>query len=234
MTQDERTIKLVGEQGIEKLHSKKISVLGIGGVGGYVVEALVRAGINHIVLIDHDVVTKSNINRQIIALHSTVGLSKVEVMKKRLLDIRPSLEIETYQDFYLPNQNKEFMFSMSDYIVDCIDTITAKIAIAKYCEDFAVPVISCMGTGNKLEANNFHIDDIYQTSICPLAKVMRRELKKQGVKKLKVLYSKATIMTTDKDDTTRKQTPGSISFVPSVAGLLIANEVVKDILEMED
>ena len=231
MIQDERTIKVIGNKGLEKLSNKKVCVFGVGGVGGFCIEALVRAGIQQLVIIDHDIISESNINRQIIAKHSTIGLSKVEVMKKNLLDIRPNLKIVIYQNFYLPDQNQETMFNDCDYIIDCIDTISAKIALASYCEQHKIPLISSMGTGNKLDANQFKIADIYQTSICPLAKVMRRELKKRGVNQLKVLYSTAEVLKIDKHDNERKQAPGSISFVPSVAGLLLAQEVILDLLK---
>lgn len=223
--QDERTIKVIGEDAYNKIQSKHVVVFGLGGVGGYVVEGLVRAGIKHFTLIDHDIVSESNLNRQIIALNSTIGQKKVEVIKKRMLDIRKDCDINTYDIFYLPENNLVDLFDGVDYIIDAIDTITAKIDLVLKAKELNIPIISCMGTGNKIQPELLEVSDIYKTEMCPVCKVMRRELKKRHVKKLKVVYSK------EKPVSTHTRTPGSISFVPSVAGLIIASEVIRDIIE---
>ena len=218
-----RTRLLIGEDGIDKLHKSRVAVFGIGGVGGYVCEALVRSGVSSFDLIDKDVVSVSNINRQIIALHSTVGRPKVEVMKERMLDINPSVNVNTYECFFLPENADDFPFEEYDYVIDAVDTVTAKIELIMRCKKLGIPVISSMGAGNKLDASAFEVSDIYKTSVCPLAKVMRRERKKRGVKELKVVYSK-------ENPVTNSRPPGSVAFVPSTAGLIIAGEVVRDLI----
>ncbi len=231
-----RTAMLLGEEAIEKLKSSRVAVFGIGGVGGYVAEALVRAGVGTLNLIDNDVVCESNLNRQIIATRSAIGQPKVEVMASRIKDINPKCKVNVHQCFYLPETAGQFDFSKYDYVVDAIDTVTGKIQLVMQAKAAGVPIISCMGTGNKLDPTRLEIADIYKTSVCPLAKVMRRELKTRGVDSLKVLYSKEEprkpVITYESDvPETRRATPGSVSFVPSVAGLIIAGEVVKDIIE---
>ena len=218
-----RSRLLIGEDGIDKLHKSRVAVFGIGGVGGYVCEALVRSGVSSFDLIDKDVVSVSNINRQIIALHSTVGRPKVEVMKERMLDINPSVNVNTYERFFLPENADDFPFEEYDYVIDAVDTVTAKIELIMRCKELGIPVISSMGAGNKLDASAFEVSDIYKTSVCPLAKVMRRELKKRGIKELKVVYSK-------ENPVTNSRPPGSVAFVPSTAGLIIAGEVVRDLI----
>lgn len=225
-----RTEKLIGKDAIEKLASCRVAIFGIGGVGSYVMEALARSGVGHFDLIDNDTVNITNLNRQIIATHDTIGKFKVDVAKKRILGINPKAEVSVYKTFYLPENSYQFDFSSYDYVIDAVDTVTAKIEIIVNAETRNIPVISCMGTGNKLNPTLFEITDIYKTSVCPLAKVMRRELKKRGVKKLKVLYSKEEPIKQD-IDSGEKPTPASISFVPSVAGLIIAGEVIKDLIE---
>ena len=221
-----RTETLIGKEAVKKLAKTRVAVFGIGGVGGYVVEALTRAGVGTIDLIDNDDVNITNINRQIIALHSTIGKSKVEVAKERILDINPEIKVNTYKAFYTPETSKNFDFSKYDYIVDAIDSVTGKIELVLKAQDANTPIISCLGTGNKLHPEMFEISDIYKTSVCPLAKVMRTELKKRGVKKLKVVYSKETPI-----KQSGQRIPASISFVPPVAGLIIAGEVIKDLIK---
>ena len=199
----------------------------MGGVGSFALEGLVRAGIGNLVLIDNDCVELTNLNRQILATHKTIGKPKVEIAKQRILDINPNANVEIHQEFFMP-ETEGILDDSIDYIVDCIDTVTAKIELVVRAERLNIPIISCMGTGNKLEPTRFEVADIYKTSICPLAKVMRKELRNRGVKKLKVVYSKEEPIKSNKKD--RNQVPGSISFVPSVAGLIIAGEVVKTIL----
>ena len=225
-----RTELLIGKEGIEKLKNAKVAIFGIGGVGSYVVEGLARAGIGSFILIDNDNVSESNINRQIIATTKTVGMSKVEVAKKRILEINPEANIEIYQEFFMP-ETKGIIDSTITYIIDAIDTVTAKIELVQRANNLNIPIISCMGTGNKIDPTQFQITDIYKTSVCPLAKVMRKELKSRGIKKLKVLYSKEEPKKIHNSNNTEKRVPASISFVPSVAGLIIAGEVVKDILK---
>ena len=223
---------LVGEDNIQKLNQSHVIVFGVGGVGGYVVEALVRSGIGHITIVDNDVVSLSNLNRQIIATQETIGQKKVDVMKKRILSIHPECEVTTLDMFYLPETADQIDLSQYDYVVDAIDTITSKIELAVRC-DQKIPLISSMGTGNKMNPALLQVSDIYKTSVCPLAKVMRRELKKRRVKYLKVVYSQELPMKPfASDEITHKRTiPGSTAFVPSSAGLLIASEVVKDLLK---
>ncbi|MBE5753537.1 MAG: tRNA threonylcarbamoyladenosine dehydratase [Clostridiales bacterium] len=227
-----RTQALIGKSAVEKLKQSRVAVFGIGGVGGYVAEALARSGIGEIDLIDSDKVSISNMNRQIVALHSTVGKYKTEVMADRIKDINPNAKVNVYNIFYLPETEKEFDFSCYDYIVDAVDTVSAKLSIVERAYALDVPVISSMGAGNKLDPTAFEVEDIYKTSVCPLAKVMRRELKKRGVEKLKVVYSKEEPKLSELIDAeTGKRAPASISFVPSVVGLIIASEVVKDLIK---
>ena len=227
-----RTEALIGKNAVEKLKNKRVAVFGIGGVGGYVVEALARCGVGTIDLIDSDVVSESNINRQIIALYSTIGRFKTEVMAERIKDVNPACKVNVYNVFYLPETADQFDFSCYDYVVDAVDTVTAKLSIIERAKTAKIPVISSMGTGNKLDPTFFEVADIYQTSVCPLAKVMRRELKKRGIESLKVVYSKEEPKSQGViDEKTRKSAPASISFVPPVAGLILAGEVVKDLIE---
>lgn len=217
MEEFERTEQLLGS--LEKLNNAHVAVFGVGGVGGYVVEALVRSGVGEITVVDKDVVSLSNINRQIIALHSTVGMPKVEAIKARALDINPSVKVNTYEMFFLPETASSFDFSVFDYVVDCVDTVAAKIEIAVRAKEAGVPVISAMGAGNKLDPTLFEVADIYSTSVCPLCRVMRKELKSRGIDSLKVVYSK--------EEPIRTEGVGSVAFVPSVMGLIIAGEVIK-------
>ena len=230
-----RTAMLLGEEGIDRLQTKRVAVFGIGGVGGHVVEALARSGVGALDLIDNDVVSVSNINRQIIATYDTVGRYKTEVMKERILSINPECKVTIYNTFYLPEERDKFPFTEYDYIVDAIDTVTAKIDLAVLSQELSIPLISSMGTGNKLDPSQFEITDIYKTSICPLAKVMRKELKERGVKKLKVIYSKEEarkplpLEEEAQNENKRCATPGSTAFVPAVAGLMIAGEVIREL-----
>lgn len=219
-----RTELLIGKENVERLGRARVAVFGVGGVGGYAVEALVRSGVGTLDLIDADVVSLSNVNRQIIATEKTVGRAKVDVAKERALEINPDIKVNTCKIFYLPETAGQFDFTLYDYVVDAIDTVTGKLGLIMQAKEAGVPVISCMGAGNKLDAAAFRVEDIYKTSVCPLAKVMRRELKKRGVKDLKVVYSK--------EEPVKKgnQIPGSIAFVPPAAGLILAGEVVKDLL----
>lgn len=227
-----RTALLLGEEAIEKLNNSKVAIFGIGGVGGYVVEALCRSGVGALELIDNDVVSLSNINRQIIALHSTVGKLKTEVMKERLLDINKDIKVTTRNEFFLPEVSHGFDFASYDYIVDAIDTVSGKIELAVKAQEAGTPIISSMGAGNKLDPTAFEVEDIYKTSVCPLARVMRVELRKRGVKKLKVVYSKEQALKPCGDNSEgKKRVPGSVAFVPSVAGLIIAGEVIKDLIK---
>jgi len=224
----ERTAYLIGAEGVELLGKKHVALFGVGGVGGYVAEALGRSGIGALTLVDKDTVSVSNINRQIIATYDTVGQQKTEVMATRLRSINQELRIECRNCFFLPETADEFDFTRYDYVVDAVDTVTAKLELVKRAQEAGVPIISCMGTGNKLDPGKFEITDISKTSVCPLAKVMRRELKKRGVTGLKVLYSKEEPIKHEEG-----AVPGSISFVPPVAGLMIAGEVIKDLLREE-
>lgn len=223
-----RTEKLIGKDAIDILKNSRVAVFGIGGVGGHTAEALARSGVGSIDIIDNDTVSITNINRQIIATHSVLGRPKTEVMKERLIDINPKINIEVFNTFFLPENSKEFDFSQYDYIVDAVDTVTAKIELVMKAGENNTPIISSMGTGNKLNPTAFEVSDIYKTSVCPLAKVMRYELKKRGIKKLKVVYSKEEPI---KDKNNPDRFPASIAFVPSVAGLIIASEVVKDLIK---
>lgn len=227
-----RTAMLIGESAIKKLNNSRVALFGIGGVGGFTAEALARAGIGHFDLIDNDTVSITNLNRQIIALHSTVGKFKTEVMRDRILDINPNAEVIIHNCFYLPETKVDFDFTKYDYVVDAVDTVTAKLSIIEESKKADVPIISSMGTGNKLNPTMLEVADISKTSVCPLAKVMRYELKKRGIKRVKVVYSKENPLTPlfDTDENiTKRITPGSISFVPSAAGLIIASEVIKDL-----
>ncbi len=239
MDQFSRSRLLLGEAGIDILKDAKVAVFGVGGVGGFVVEALARTGVGHFVLVDNDTVCLTNINRQIIATHSTVGRYKTEVMRDRILDINPQADVEVRNCFYLPENADEFDFSEYSYVVDAVDTVTAKLEIIMRAKSANVPVISSMGAGNKLDPTKFEVADIYKTSVCPLAKVMRYECKKRGIKKLKVVYSteqarKPMNETSDEQPAAgRRSTPGSLAFVPSAAGLIIAGEVVKDLTKVK-
>ena len=250
LNQFSRTELLIGKEGVEKLHKAKVAIFGIGGVGSFVVEGLVRAGVENFILVDDDKVCLTNLNRQIIATRKTVGKYKVDVAKERILEINPNAKVETIQEFFMP-ESKEILDKTVDYIVDCVDTVTAKIELVVRANKLNIPIISCMGTGNKLDPTKFEVTDIYKTTICPLAKVMRKELRARGVKNLKVVYSKEEPIKLDdnlecsckngcicppgtkRKCTARNQVPSSISFVPSVAGLIIAGEVIKDIINQE-
>lgn len=226
-----RTQLLLGAESMERLHNSRVAVFGVGGVGGYVVEALARSGIGTLDLIDNDTVCLSNINRQIIATHETLGKYKVDVAKERILSINPKAVVHTYPTFFLPETAEQFPFSDYDYVVDAIDTVTGKIELVMQAKKAGVPVISSMGAGNKLDPTAFEVTDIYKTSVCPLAKVMRRELKKRGISSLKVVYSKEKPLVPEgaKEEEGRKKTPGSTAFVPSVVGLIIGGEVVREL-----
>lgn len=229
MEQFSRTELLLGADGLQKLHNAHVAVFGVGGVGGYVVEALARCGVGAFTLIDPDRVSESNINRQIFALHSTVGQYKTWAAKSRVLDIFPDCKVQTKEIFYLP-ENEEIDFSTFDYVVDAVDTVSAKLAIIERAKAANVPVISAMGAGNKIDPTRFEVSDLAKTTVCPLARVMRRELKKRGVEHVKVVYSKEEpqpVKATDEE--TGKPVPASIAYVPSVAGLILAAEVVKDL-----
>jgi len=232
-----RTDMLFGKGSSEKLKSKIVAVFGAGGVGGYCIEALVRSGVGTIEVIDNDKVSESNINRQIIATEKTIGMKKTEAIKRRAEEINSEVNIIPRDLFYSPETESLFDFSSYDYVVDAIDTVTGKISLAKNCYEKGVKIISSMGCGNKIHPEMFKVADIYKTSVCPLAKVMRRELKARGVKKLKVVYSEEEAITPcfqpESEVTAKKQTPASCAFVPGVAGLIIAGEVIKDLLEIE-
>jgi tRNA A37 threonylcarbamoyladenosine dehydratase len=247
LNQFSRTELLLGEEGMEKLYNSRVAVFGIGGVGGYVVEALVRSGVGEIDIFDDDKVCLTNLNRQLIATRETVGKYKVEVMKERALAINPNVVINAHNCFYMPDNADEYDFSEYSYIVDAIDTVTGKLEIIMRANALNIPVISCMGAGNKLDASKFEVADIYETTMCPLARTMRRELKKRGVKKLKVVYSKEKPIrpiedmriscrshcicppNTARKCTERRDIPGSTAFVPAVAGLIAAGEVIRDL-----
>lgn len=251
LNQFSRSQLLLGKEAMEKLQKSRVAVFGIGGVGGYVCEALVRSGVEAFDLIDDDKVCLTNLNRQIIATRKTVGKYKADVMKERMLEINPDVEVNVHRCFFLPENAEDFSFEKYDYVVDAVDTVTAKLEIVMQAKKKQVPVISCMGAGNKLDASAFRVSDIYKTKMCPLAKAMRRELKKRGVKELKVVYSeeKPTRPLEDMSIscrshcicppgakhkcTERRDIPGSVAFVPSVAGLIIAGEVVKDLTYIE-
>ncbi|MCI8471267.1 MAG: tRNA threonylcarbamoyladenosine dehydratase [Clostridia bacterium] len=248
LNQFSRTELLIGKDGIEKLQNAKVAIFGIGGVGSFVVEGLVRAGIGNFILVDDDTVCLTNLNRQIIATKKTIGKPKVEVAKERILEINPHANVEIYQEFFMPN-SEEILDDTVNYVVDSVDTVTAKIELVIRANKLNIPIISSMGTGNKLDPTKFEVTDIYKTIVCPLAKVMRKELRMRGIKELKVVYSKEEPIIPDESlncscktecicpsgmtrkSTTRNQILGSISFVPSVAGLIIAGEVIKDIIK---
>ena len=247
LNQFSRTQLLFGEKGMEKLYQARVAVFGIGGVGGYTVEALARSGVGELDLIDDDRVCLTNVNRQIFATRKTIGQYKVDAAEERILEINPNAVLHKYKTFYAPQTAEQFDFSRYDYIVDAIDTVTGKLELVEQAEKAGVPVISSMGAGNKVDPTAFEVADIYETSVCPLARIMRHELKKRGIKKLKVVYSKEPAMTpiddmsiscrthcicppgTARKCTQRRQVPGSNAFVPSVVGLIIAGEVVKDL-----
>ena len=251
LNQFSRTQLLLGTEAMEKLKRARVAVFGIGGVGGYVCEALVRSGVGAFDLVDDDKVCLTNLNRQIIATRKTVGKYKVEVMRERILEINPDCDVRVHQCFYLPETADQFNFSDYDYVVDAVDTVTAKVTLVLEAQKAGVPIISCMGAGNKLDASALEVADIYDTSVCPLARVMRAELRKRGVKHLKVVYSKEPALTpiddmtiscgthcicppdTARKCTQRRQVPGSNAFVPAAAGLIIAGEVVRDIANGE-
>jgi tRNA A37 threonylcarbamoyladenosine dehydratase len=251
LTQFSRTELLLGKESMERLAEARVAVFGIGGVGGYVCEALARSGVGAFDLVDDDKVCLTNLNRQIIATRKTVGKYKIDVMRERILDINPKADVRLHNCFFLPENTDEFPFEEYDYIVDAVDTVTAKLALVMKAQETGVPIISSMGAGNKMEASMFRVADIYDTKVCPLAKVMRRELKKRGVKKLKVVYSEEKPIAPVADMsiscrtncicppgaahkcTERRTIPGSMAFVPSVVGLIIAGEVVKDLIDWE-
>ena len=234
MKEFSRTELLIKKEGIETLQNSTVAIFGVGGVGGFVVEALVRAGIGTIHIVDHDTVSISNLNRQIIATHQTIDRKKVDVMKERILSINPYCNVKIYDDFFLPETANHFPFDEFDYIVDAVDTVTAKIKLVEISQEKKIPIISSMGTGNKLHPEMLEITDVFKTSVCPLAKVMRKELKDRGIKKLKVCYSKEIPLKplVSEEVTNKRSTPGSISFVPSTAGLLIAGEIIRDICSL--
>ncbi len=237
LNQFSRTQLLIGKNALDILQKSHVAIFGIGGVGGFVVEALARSGIGEFDLIDNDKVCLTNLNRQIIATRSTVGKYKVEVMKERILDINPDAKVNTFNCFYLPETKNQFDFKNYDYVVDAVDTVTAKIQLILQAKQADTKIISCMGAGNKLDPTKFEVADISKTSVCPLARVMRQECKKRGIKDVKVIYSKEKPirpledMSISCEDTQRRSIPGSIAFVPSVAGLIIASEVVKDLIK---
>jgi len=229
-----RTQMLLGRSAVEKLQKARVAVFGIGGVGGYTVEALARSGIGQIDVIDNDTISVSNINRQILATHSTVGLPKVEAARRRILDINPDCVVRLHQVFYTPETAGQFDFSQYDYIVDAIDTVTGKLQLVQRAMEAGTPIICCMGTGNKLDAAAFEVADISKTTMCPLARIMRKELSKRGIKHLKVVYSKEEALTptgweAEAAALGKRQIPGSVAFVPGAAGLILAGEVIKDI-----
>ena len=231
-----RTEILLGKAAVAKLQQARVAVFGVGGVGGYTVEALARCGVGQLDLIDSDTVSISNINRQILATHSTVGMLKVAAAKARVLDINPECNVRTYPIFYLPETAEQFDFTAYDYIVDCIDTVTGKLQLVERAVAVGTPIICSMGTGNKLDPAAFQVADISKTSMCPLARIMRKELKKRGINHLKVVYSQEEALTPDVDPeelarTGKRQIPGSVAFVPGAAGLILAGEVVKDLIK---
>ena len=231
-----RTQLLLGQPAMEKLHNARVAVFGLGGVGGYVVEALARSGVGALDLIDHDTISPTNINRQLLALHSTIGTSKAEAAKNRVLDINPQCKVTMHETFYGPDTAALFDFTQYDYIVDAIDTVTAKLQLIARAKEAGTPILCCLGTGNKLDASKFQITDISKTSVCPLARIMRKECAKRGFKNVKVLFSTEDPIVSGGDTGEelpegRRSLPGSVAFVPSVAGLLIAGEVIKDLIK---
>lgn len=235
MDQYSRTRFLLGTEGMEKLKSARVAVFGLGGVGGYVVEALARCGVGALDLIDHDTISLTNLNRQLFATHDTIGMDKAQVAKNRVLAIDPSIQVNAIKAFYMPDTAADFDFTKYDYVVDAVDTVTAKLALITAAKTANVPIISSMGTGNKLDPTKFQVADISKTSICPLARIMRKECAKRGIKNVKVLFSTEDAIKPQCDSAEempegRRALPGSVSFVPSVAGLIIAGEVVKDLI----
>ena len=235
LEQFSRTALLLGTEALEKLSRCRVAVFGVGGVGGYCVEALARAGVGALDLIDNDTVSLSNLNRQIIALHSTLGRPKVEVAAERVRDINPSCRVAAHQVFYLPETHDRFQFRDYDYVVDAIDTVKGKLSLAEQTQEAGVPVISAMGAGNKLDPTRFQVADIYETSVCPLARVIRTECRKRGIRQLKVVYSQelplAPAETAEAaENVSRRSVPGSVSYVPSVVGLILAGEVIRDLI----
>lgn len=243
-----RSELLLGQKALDTLRRSRVAVFGIGGVGSFTVEALARTGVGHFVLVDDDLVCLTNLNRQLLALHSTVGRPKVEVMAERIRDINPAAEVETFKTFYLPENADAFDLSRYDYVVDAVDTVSAKVELAVRARQAGVPLVSCMGAGNKLDPTRFEVADLFATSVCPLCKVMRKELKRRGVDSLKVVYSREEPLEPDESSavscragcvcpkdsprtcTVRRRIPGSVAFVPSVAGLILAGEVVRDLI----
>lgn len=228
-----RTALLLGSEAVERLSEKRVAVFGVGGVGGYIAEALARSGVGSIDVIDNDTISESNINRQIIALSTNVGKSKALAVKERILQINPDCNVREYEKFFLPENADEFDFECYDYVADAIDTVSGKIALVMKCREKNVPVISSMGAGNKLDPTKFEVTDIYKTTVCPLARVMRRELRKRGVEKLKVVYSTEPPVVPENVTfgENGKAVPGSCAFVPSVAGLIMAGEIIKDLVK---
>ena len=234
-----RTQLLLGTDGLEKLRNARVAVFGLGGVGGYAVEALARSGVGQLDLIDDDVINLTNLNRQVLALHSTIGMPKVEAAKRRILDIDPTIQVRTYQTFYLPETACEFDFSMYDYVVDAIDTVTGKLELIAQAKSAGVPIISCMGTGNKLDPADFRVSDISKTRGCALARIMRKECAKRGIKGVKVVWSEELPLEphidpsadpeSHREGSSRRALPGSTAFVPGVAGLIMAGEVIRDL-----
>lgn len=229
LNQFSRTELLIGKENIKKLNNSKVAVFGLGGVGSYVIEGLVRAGIGNFILVDNDIVDITNLNRQIIATRKTIGKPKVELTRERIHEINPDAKVEIFQEFFMP-ESQEMFDKTINYVVDAIDTVTAKIELVMRANKLSIPIISALGTGNKLDPTRFEVTDIYKTSICPLAKAMRKELRVRGIQKLKVVYSKEEPIKPEQLPN-MERVPGSISFVPSVAGLIIAREVVKDIID---
>ena len=233
----DRTELLLGAEAMEKLKNSQVAIFGLGGVGGYVAEALARSGVGALELVDHDTISESNLNRQLLALRSTIGMPKAEAAKARVLDINPHAQVVARQEFFGPDTAANFDFTQYDYVVDAIDTVTGKLALIAAAKQAGVPILCCMGTGNKLDAGKFQIADISKTSVCPLARIMRKECAKRGYKNIKVLYSTEDALTpalTEEDlaelPEGRRTIPGSVAFVPSVAGLLIAGEVIRDLI----
>lgn len=228
-----RTTMLLGEEAVGKLSRAHVAVFGLGGVGGYLTEALARSGIGKLTIFDHDIVSISNINRQAAALSSTIGCYKADVLRERCLDINPNMEVTAHRVFYLPENADDYDFSEFDYVADAVDTVTAKLLIIERAKAANVPVISCMGAGNKLDPSAFRAADISETSVCPLARVMRRELKKRGIDHVKVVYSTEPALSPEggEKDEFRRHPPGSCAFVPSVAGLIMAGEIIKDLVK---
>ena len=229
-----RTEMLIGNDGLEKLKDSKVAVFGLGGVGSFVCEGLARSGVGNFVLVDFDTVDESNINRQLIATVKTIGMHKVDLMRERILEINPEANVEVHREFYMADSTSDIITEDLSYAVDCVDTIMAKIAVICKCDEIGVPVISSMGTGNKLDPTMFEVADIYETSVCPLARIMKKDLRKRNIEKLKVVYSKEHPINTNDCEINQDRkfkVKGSVSFVPSVAGLIIAGEVIKDIAE---